>query len=166
VTRDRLEHLRACAIHATRDLVYLPGSEREDLIQEAMVGLAEALRDYKPGAGMKLESFVALCARRKALSAIKAANRGKQLLLTRADRTTHVEAEIVPALDVTSDPAADTAAQAIGHVVFVERAKTCTAAELHALFGVAAGYTYAELGDTKQIDNALQRARVKLKAAA
>jgi RNA polymerase sporulation-specific sigma factor len=174
VTPDRLEHLRACAYHAIGDLVFLPGAEREDLRQEAMVGLVEALRDYRPGTGLKLEGFVALCARRKALTAIRLQNLPKRLILTHAGRVdVDDEGVAVPLVDLVASPA-DTVGQALARIELAEIgtlvAHSMSTIEQRAVVGAALGLTYAEIGggrhDAKSVDNAYRRGREKLRSAA
>lgn len=63
--------VRAC----TRPL-YLAGADREDLWQEGMIGLLEAIRAYEPDRG-SFSAFAAICIRRQAVSAVRAADARK-----------------------------------------------------------------------------------------
>ena len=56
---------------------YLKGADEEDLIQEGMLGLFQALRDYDANEGASFKTFAALCVRRQLLSAVEAASRRK-----------------------------------------------------------------------------------------
>lgn len=55
--------------------MFLLGGENEDLIQEGMIGLIKAVRDYDPGQGTSFASFAELCVSRQMYSAIEASKR-------------------------------------------------------------------------------------------
>ena len=57
--------------------VYLIGGETEDLIQEGMIGLFKAVRDYNPEKSASFFSFAELCINRQIYSALEASNRKK-----------------------------------------------------------------------------------------
>lgn len=57
--------------------VFLIGGENDDLIQEGMIGLFKAIRDFDPREGSSFRSFAGLCITRQMYSAIKAAGRKK-----------------------------------------------------------------------------------------
>ena len=52
--------------------MYLLGGENEDLIQEGMIGLIKAVRDFKEEQGASFQSFAELCVSRQMYSAIEA----------------------------------------------------------------------------------------------
>jgi RNA polymerase sporulation-specific sigma factor len=56
---------------------FLAGSDREDVVQEGMIGLFKSIRDFQPAQGTPFASFAELCISRQILSAIKSANRHK-----------------------------------------------------------------------------------------
>lgn len=57
--------------------MYLIGSDEEDLIQEGMIGLLQAIRAYERGQEASFASFARLCVRRQMYSAVTASNRKK-----------------------------------------------------------------------------------------
>lgn len=62
---------------------FLMGAERDDVLQEGMIGLFKAVRDYQAGkSGFK--AFAELCITRQILSAIKGSQRDKHLALNQA----------------------------------------------------------------------------------
>ena len=61
--------------------MFLLGGENEDLIQEGMIGLFKAIRDYETRQGTSFASFAELCVSRQMYSAIEASQRKKQLPL-------------------------------------------------------------------------------------
>lgn len=56
---------------------YLIGGESDDLIQEGMIGLMKAIRDYEPGGSMSFSGFAKLCISRQIVSAVRASQRKK-----------------------------------------------------------------------------------------
>lgn len=60
---------------------FLNGSEKEDLIQEAMIGLFKAIRDFRRTQGIPFFSFARMCVRRHLISCLKQANRDKHMPL-------------------------------------------------------------------------------------
>ena len=59
--------------------MYLLGGENEDLIQEGMIGLIKAVRDFDVTQKTSFSSFAELCVSRQMYSAIEASNRKKHL---------------------------------------------------------------------------------------
>lgn len=60
---------------------FLIGADHEDLVQEGMIGLYEAIRDYKPDRQSSFYAFSEICIKRQIISAIKAATRQKHIPL-------------------------------------------------------------------------------------
>ena len=60
---------------------FLIGADKEDIIQEGMIGLYKAIRDYKPEAQASFKSFAELCITRQIITAIKTATRQKHIPL-------------------------------------------------------------------------------------
>lgn len=56
---------------------FLVGGDREDVVQEGMIGLYKAIRDYDPDREASFRSFAELCITRQVLTAVKAATRHK-----------------------------------------------------------------------------------------
>ncbi|MBB2182034.1 RNA polymerase sporulation sigma factor SigH [Lachnospiraceae bacterium MD1] len=61
--------------------LFLIGGDRDDLIQEGMIGLYKAIRDYQPDKDNSFFSFADLCISRQIYSAIKASNTKKNIPL-------------------------------------------------------------------------------------
>ena len=59
---------------------FFAGSDEEDVIQEGMIGLLSAIQDYKREKS-SFKSFATLCIKRRVISAIKSANRQKNIPL-------------------------------------------------------------------------------------
>lgn len=58
-------------------VLFLVGGDREDLIQEGMIGLFKAIRDFDPGNGAPFAAFAKLCVERQLYTAIESAGRLK-----------------------------------------------------------------------------------------
>src|SRR5919107_973180 len=56
---------------------FLAGSEKEDVVQEGMIGLFKAIRDFDLEQETPFRAFAELCISRQILTAIKTANRNK-----------------------------------------------------------------------------------------
>lgn len=61
--------------------LFLAGGDSEDLIQEGMMGLLSAIRQYDEAAGVPFKSYAELCITRRLYSAVKSASRLKHLPL-------------------------------------------------------------------------------------
>ena len=78
--------------------MYLLGADREDLLQEGMIGLFKAIRDYDPGRDAGFQTFAKLCISRQIFTAIEASNRHKHaplnsyISLSESDSEQHKEA--------------------------------------------------------------------------
>ena len=56
---------------------YMAGADRDDVIQEGMIGVFKAIRDYDPEKGASFSTFADLCINRQIVTAVKAAQRYK-----------------------------------------------------------------------------------------
>ncbi len=57
-------------VRALADKYYLIGADKEDLVQEGMIGLFKAVRDYREGRNSSFYSFAVLCIKREMFTAI------------------------------------------------------------------------------------------------
>lgn len=154
---------------------YAPGLGREDLLQEASIGLWKACRDYRPEAGVPFKAFAVICVRRQIITAVKTATRAKHGPLNFAmdlDSPANAGRDSGDALlrEVIAGPgsAADEVAERRQAVRDLQAAMArLSPLERDAVLHVANGGSYSAAGDkVKSLDNALQRARRKLAAAA
>ena len=56
---------------------FLRGADKEDIMQEGMIGLIKAIRDYNADKQVSFKSFAELCITRQIITAVKAATRQK-----------------------------------------------------------------------------------------
>ncbi|SFV04802.1 sigma-70 family RNA polymerase sigma factor [Alicyclobacillus macrosporangiidus] len=169
-------------------MYYISGGDREDLEQEARIGLFEAIESYRPG-GPPFGPFARMCITRQILQAVKVANSRKHRLLNNAislDAPVHGEYEEDRSLaEILADPCTPTPediAMAREHLHGIRDAcdtrtlplvrrnrhdTHLTPLERDVLFLFAVGYSYHEMSQrlrksSKAVDNALQRAKKKL----
>ena len=60
---------------------FIIGAEKEDIVQEGLIGLYKAIKDYKPDTQNSFKSFANLCIERQLITAIKSSNRQKHMPL-------------------------------------------------------------------------------------
>ena len=152
---------------------FLAGGSGEDLIQEGMMGLLAAVREYRPDRGGSFRTFAETCIRNRLISAIKTATRDKHTPLN-----DYVSLE-TPSLDVNADCAAflspngsvDPEALLINQEAYQEQVDRLNAhlsrLEADVLHYYLAGLSYDEIavrvkGSPKSVDNAVQRIRRKV----
>lgn len=154
--------------------LYLPGGERDDLDQEARVGILQAIRDWEPERRVPFRCFAWLCALREARMAVNAARARKHQPLNGARPLHPLDGEDGPPLqdtiEATGRPDEDPVAKTISRDrlrCVLDRFPSLTDLERGAVVLSASHQTRrqtaAMLGVRElAVDNALQRARRKL----
>ncbi len=153
---------------------FLVGGDREDIIQEGMIGLYKAIRDYQPDHGASFRSFAELCITRQILTAIKTATRQKHTPLNsyvsfdrpKADDPSYTVGDTLVVED-DADPLSQlVASDEVGRLrqIFSE---ILSDLESDVLRLYVEGRSYQEIADlldrqVKSIDNAIQRIKRKL----
>ncbi|MDI6891422.1 MAG: RNA polymerase sporulation sigma factor SigH [Actinomycetota bacterium] len=155
---------------------FLIGADKEDLIQEGMIGLYKAIRDFRPDKQASFRAFAELCITRQMITAIKTATRQKHIPLNSyisLNKPVYFEEEsdrtLVDMLSgsETSDP--------IDLVITSEELKSIRSSfgeilselEARVLRLYIEGKSYQEIAGelnrhVKSIDNALQRVKRKV----
>ncbi|OON95871.1 MAG: RNA polymerase factor sigma-70 [Epulopiscium sp. Nele67-Bin005] len=86
---------------------YFIGSERDDLVQEGMIGLFKAICDYKPSKQISFKQFAQICIKRQISTAFTMANRKKHIPLNTSislnQPITTEEAENLTLLDLMAE---------------------------------------------------------------
>ncbi len=153
---------------------YLPGADREDVVQEGMIGLFKAIRDFSLARRTSFRSFAELCVTRHLVSAVKAASRCKHEPLNRSVRLDEIvdEEGREGVGDTLPCPPSDEPERVVivrwvlREVMEVAR-RELSALERRALLGYIKGDSYRDAARragcrVKQVDNALQRAKKKI----
>lgn len=78
---DYLIHKYRQFVRAKARSYFLIGADREDIVQEGMIGLFKAIRDYKDDKSSSFKAFAELCITRQIITAIKTATRQKHIPL-------------------------------------------------------------------------------------
>ena len=157
---------------------FLLGGDSEDLIQEGMVGLYKAIRDYRTDRESSFRNFAELCITRQIITAVKTASRNKHAPLNQyvsfaqspaaaGDSETTLE-EILPG-PISDDPADRVIASEELRSLVSCLGDVLSDLESRVLSLYLDGYSYEVVAerlecDTKTVDNALQRVKRKVAA--
>jgi RNA polymerase sporulation-specific sigma factor len=155
---------------------FLAGGDSDDLIQEGLVGLYKAVRDYRTDRESSFRNFAELCITRQIITAVKTATRNKHTPLNQ-----YVSFSSSPSNAMEGEPTLDeiipgpTVYDPVNQVISSEELRSlvdCLSSALSELESrVLAlyldGYSYEQVGerigcDTKTVDNALQRVKRKI----
>ena len=176
---DRIIERYRSFVRLKASAYFLAGGESEDLIQEGLIGLFKAVRDYRPDREASFRSFAELCITRQIITAIKTAARNKHSPLNTYVSFSHSRAgggadQEVPLADLLpGDPVADPITQAIS-AQELQSLVDCLGRVLSELEGSVLGMylegrSYEEIArfldcTPKTVDNALQRVKRKVGA--
>jgi RNA polymerase sporulation-specific sigma factor len=156
---------------------FIAGGEPEDLVQEGLIGLCKAMRDFRADKETSFRSFAELCVTRQIITAIKTATRFKHAPLNTYVSFSQTPAGQDPDSDVTlgdalpgshvNDPSvAVISTDELKSLVFC-LGTGLSPLEADALRMYLEGSSYEDMAevldcDTKAIDNALQRVKRKI----
>jgi RNA polymerase sporulation-specific sigma factor len=157
---------------------FLAGGDSDDLVQEGLVGLYKAVRDYRSDRESSFRNFAELCITRQIITAVKTATRNKHTPLNQ-----YVSFSTSPASATDGEPTLDeilpgpTAHDPVNQVISSEELRSLVAClstvlsdlESRVLALYLDGHSYEAVGDrlgcdTKTVDNALQRVKRKVGA--
>ena len=156
---------------------FLAGGDGEDLVQEGLIGLCKAMRDFRPDKETSFRSFAELCVTRQIITAIKTATRFKHSPLNTYVSFSHTPAGQDPDSDVTLGDALPGSHVEEPSVVVISSEELqslvfclgtgLSRLEADALRLYLEGLSYEDMADelgcdTKTIDNALQRVKRKI----
>jgi RNA polymerase sporulation-specific sigma factor len=156
---------------------FLAGGDSDDLIQEGLVGLYKAIRDYRTDRESSFRNFAELCITRQIITAVKTATRNKHTPLNQyvsfSSSPGGSQGEGEPTLDeFIPGPAVDDPASRVISSEELRALVDCLSAELSELEAEVLalyldGRPYEEIAertgrDTKTVDNALQRVKRKV----
>ncbi|HEV2753553.1 MAG TPA: RNA polymerase sporulation sigma factor SigH [Solirubrobacteraceae bacterium] len=155
---------------------FLAGGDADDLVQEGLVGLYKAVRDFRPDRESSFRNFAELCITRQIITAVKTATRNKHSPLNQ-----YVSFSATPAGAMESEPTLEEVIA--GPAVHDPANQAISTEELQSLVGCLStalselesrtlalyldGYSYEDVGrrigcDAKTVDNALQRVKRKV----
>lgn len=154
---------------------FLIGADKEDIIQEGMIGLFKAIRDYKMDKLTSFRAFAELCITRQIITAIKTATRQKHIPLNSyvsLNKPIYDEESDRTLIDVLSTTKITNPEEIIisrEEFIFIEKkmGEILSSLEWKVLMAYLEGKSYQEIAvdlkrHVKSIDNALQRVKRKL----
>ena len=155
---------------------FIIGGDTEDLIQEGMIGLYNAIRDYDKEKS-KFSTFADVCVSRQILSAVKSASRKKHMPLNTYISLNNMtgygsEGEGTNILDIiknssTTNPESLIIGEENKNSIIAHIYTSLSKLEKNILFLYLSGKSYSEIAELtnkneKSVDNALQRVKKKL----
>lgn len=158
--------------------MYILGADREDLIQEGMIGLFKAIRDYDIGRDASFSTFADLCVSRQMYTAVQAAGRKKHAPLNTyislyanvSEKEEGEESELINSIISKAEQNPEDMMIDRENVELIERVidKELSGFEKQVLDLYLTGMKYTQIAkvlgkDDKSTDNALQRIKNKLK---
>lgn len=154
---------------------FLIGADKEDIIQEGMIGLFKAIRDYKTDKLTSFRAFAELCITRQIITAIKTATRQKHIPLNSyvsLNKPIYDEESDRTLMDILSTTKITNPEEIVisrEEFIFIERkmGEILSSLEWKVLMAYLEGKSYQEIAvelkrHVKSIDNALQRVKRKL----
>ena len=154
---------------------FLIGADHEDIVQEGMIGLFKAFRDFKPDKLASFHAFAELCVTRQIITAIKTATRQKHIPLNSyvsLNKPIYEEESDRTLMDVLSEvqmagPEELLISQEDYSSVENRISEVLSDLEMEVLNSYLEGKSYQEIAQdlgrhVKSIDNALQRVKRKL----
>lgn len=162
-------------VKANARTYFLVGADREDIIQEGMIGLYKAIRDYKGDKLLSFRGFAEICIRRQIITAVKTATRQKHIPLNSYislnrpvfdDESDRTLMDIIGE-DMVSDPEEMVINREEFAGIEEKMAEILSRLEWEVLSLYLQGKSYQEISEeltrhVKSIDNALQRVKRKL----
>ncbi len=156
---------------------FLAGGDADDLIQEGLVGLYKAVRDYRSDRESSFRNFAELCITRQIITAVKTATRNKHSPLNQyvsfSSSAPGSASDGEPTMEETL--AGSTVHDPVNQVISSEELRALVACISTALSELESrvlalyldGHSYEEVGlrigcDCKTVDNALQRVKRKV----
>ena len=179
--RNGNEEALECLFNKYRDLVnmkvskyFIIGAEREDIVQEGMIGLYKAVKNYENDKQNSFKSFANLCIERQLITAIKTSNRQKHMPLNSSlslNTQAYENEEDVSLIEMFNSKTAEDPLDTITKKEYYELVgnkidEHLSDFEKKVLTRFAAGESYVKIAEkldspVKSIDNAIQRIRKK-----
>lgn len=154
---------------------FLIGADREDMVQEGMIGLYKAIRDYQDGKAMAFKTFAELCVTRQMITAVKNATRQKHIPLNSyisLNRKAFDDDSDKAYIDLVSDEVVSDPEQLLikkeeFNGIENKMGEILSSFEWEVLSLYLIGRSYTEIAErvkkpVKSIDNALQRVKKKV----
>ena len=153
---------------------FMVGAEREDMVQEGMIGLYKAVKSFDTEKQNSFKTFANMCIERQLITAIKTSNRQKHQPLNSSislnsaayeDNDDMDKLEIVD-LKAEDDPSDIIANQEYSKTIERKIKENLSEYELSVLYEYEKGHSYADIAEklktkVKSVDTAIQRIKKK-----
>ncbi|MGC2874047.1 RNA polymerase sporulation sigma factor SigH [Ihubacter sp. mB4P-1] len=156
---------------------FIVGADKDDVIQEGMIGIFKAVRDFDQEGEASFRTFVELCVNRQIISAIKGANRQKHQILNKSvslsarpeneNDETPALAERLAANSADTDPEVMMLMREVIEFLKANEQNLFSPLENQVWEQMLKGRGYREIAfrlrrSTKTVDNAMQRIKKKV----
>lgn len=154
---------------------FLAGAEKEDIVQEGMIGLYKAIKSYDLDKDITFKYFADLCIKRQIITAIKTYNRQKHsplnsyLSLNKTASDDDDDREVIEKLDmeIVPDPLEKITIKETYKKIEDKMSKLLSPFEQQVYYSYLSGYSYAQIAKNldshpKAVDNAIQRIKKKV----
>ena len=155
---------------------FIVGAERDDIVQEGLIGLFKAIKMFKKDKNNSFKSFANMCIERQLITAIKSSTRQKHMPLnsylslnaSAYDNEEENGIELINTLDnkMVEDPLETVMKKEYYEQIESSIEKSLSTFEKQVLDGYVKGYSYITIAKqlnspVKSVDNAIQRIRKK-----
>ena len=178
VAYDRLVRRYHGFVRLKASSYFLAGGDPEDLIQEGLVGLYKAIRDFRTDRESSFRNFAELCITRQIITAVKTATRNKHTPLNQYVSFSSTPASVSEELPTLEQLLPGSSVHdPVNQVISSEELRALVGCLSSALSELESrvlslyldGCSYEQVGerlecDTKTVDNALQRVKRKVGA--
>ena len=152
---------------------YMVGADTDDIMQEGMIGLLKAVRKYEPDKNASFATFAEICVTTQMISAIRGSRRNKNKPLNTSVSLNEPESEGISLGETLEANAADTPEEMLVfkdviYYILNNGDKIFSDFEMRVINEAVKGYSRVQIAEKfgktpKAIDNALQRAKKKIK---
>ncbi|MBQ2845820.1 MAG: RNA polymerase sporulation sigma factor SigH [Firmicutes bacterium] len=156
-------------------MYYMAGADEEDVVQEGMIGLFKAIRQYDADKETSFGTFAGICITRQIISAIRSADRDKHKALNTSvslsdplkDESGEMTVEDTLRTNMAENPETLLVMKDIAGYILHNGDNILSDLEMEVLSEVLKGRSHEEIAEklgknSKSIDNALQRTKKKI----
>lgn len=159
---------KALVCKIARGYFLVSGGDTDDLIQEGMVGLLKAIREYREDKNTTFASFAALCVSNKVKDVIRSLYRDKRQSPAPSLSLSEEGEDGILGAASNMDPYAIYASREEQRDFYIKAKKLLSRLQLEVLKLYLEGYSYKEIADKlsvppKTVDNALSAAKDKIR---
>ena len=165
------------AVRTKAKMYYMAGADEEDVVQEGMIGLLKAIRQFDADKEVSFGTFAGICITRQIISAIRSADRHKHKPLNTSvslsdplkEENGEITLEDTLKTNTAENPETLLVIKDIAYYILHNGDNILSDFEMEVLNEVLKGYDYDKIArklgkNPKSIDNAMQRTKKKIVA--